>query len=160
MTEFFKLTAQYFILIPALAGLYIFYRHASQRVRIIAEMAVGGAITLAIALVANHTIHDTRPFIAGHFTPLIHGSTDNGFPSDHTLLAAFVAYLVLRYDRRLGSILFVVAAVGGAARVATGVHHMTDVIGSMVIAAIGATIGAAIVSRVYKKRRPAGERSS
>lgn len=147
MTELFKLTAQYFIVLPCIGLLYVLYTHAKMRTIILLHIVVGGALTLGLALVANHTIHDPRPFIVDHFTPLIHGSTDNGFPSDHTLLASFLAYVVLRYERTLGSVLFVVAAVGGAARVATGVHHMTDVVGSFVIAAIGYMAGRLIIAR-------------
>ena len=98
---------------------------------------LGGVVSLLLAKLGSHLYTDPRPFVQGHFTPLIGHTNDNGFPSDHTLLASFVGWLVLAYDRRWGWALLLVAALIGAARMAAGVHHLSDIIGSFVFAGLG-----------------------
>jgi undecaprenyl-diphosphatase len=72
----------------------------------------------------------------GHFTPLITHAADNGFPSDHTLLVAALAMTLWFYDKRLSWWVWLVAILVGLARVVSGVHYLTDIIGSIVIVLI------------------------
>ena len=71
-----------------------------------------------------------RPFVVDHVPPLIPVATENGFRSDHTLLAMAVADVVFAFRRRAGSVLFALAALVGLGRVAAHVHHPIDVVGS------------------------------
>ena len=41
-----------------------------------------------------------RPFVVQHVAPLFPRDADNGFPSDHTLLATFFAVCVFFYSRK------------------------------------------------------------
>jgi undecaprenyl-diphosphatase len=77
---------------------------------------------------------DPRPFVVGHFTPLITHAPDNGFPSDHMLLASAIASIIFAYNKKLGVVAWVIAFVVGASRVLAGVHHWIDILGSAVIA--------------------------
>ena len=72
--------------------------------------------------------------------PLIHSATDNGFPSDHTLLLATAAVIVALVNRWAGAVGLVFALLIGLARVYVGVHHLLDIFGSFVIVAIAALI--------------------
>lgn len=49
------------------------------------------ALTYVAGVVSNHLYVDPRPFVVGHFTPLVPHAPDNGFPSDHTLLVSALA---------------------------------------------------------------------
>jgi membrane-associated phospholipid phosphatase len=60
----------------------------------------------------------------------------NGFPSDHTLFASFLAFGAYRYSKKAGYALMAVAILIGWARVAAHVHHAVDVLGSLVITTI------------------------
>jgi undecaprenyl-diphosphatase len=89
--------------------------------------------------------NDPRPFKVGHFHPLIPHAADNGFPSDHALLAAFLVACVLFARAWLATpIVATLAILVDWARVGAGIHHPIDVIGSSVFVGVGAFIAALI----------------
>ncbi len=90
-------------------------------------------------------IHDPRPFVVEHIQPLIHAATDNGFPSDHTLLSMVIALVVLRFNKKVGSLLVVLALLVGVARVLAHAHHVIDIVGSIVIAVIAIWLSQALL---------------
>lgn len=99
---------------------------------------------------------DPRPFVVDHVAPLISHSVDNGFPSDHTALAAAVATVVFFRHRRLGIGLLALTVVLGASRVFALVHHWPDIIGGL---AIGVAAGAAahlLIARLWPEPRSRG----
>jgi len=69
---------------------------------------------------------------------------DNGFPSDHTTLAATVALLVMGYRKLLGAVLLAASFLVGAARIAAHVHHVQDIVAGVLIAALAVGIATAI----------------
>lgn len=103
-------------------------------------LAIRGAITLPVSFIIARLIslvfNNPRPFVVEHTIPLVQHAADNGFPSDHTLLAAACAALVWSYDKKFGGVLYVLAIIVGASRVAADVHHTIDIIGSLVIASV------------------------
>jgi len=129
--------ASYLYLI-IIAAAVVTWLLSSQEIRIkLLKLAVVVlSLSFIIATGLGYVIASPRPFVVGQFTPLIPASTDNGFPSDHTLIAATVAAVVFAYHRRMGAILFVLACGVGAARVLAQVHHPIDVIGSLVVSSI------------------------
>ena len=86
--------------------------------------------------------------------PYFVSSTDNGFPSDHTVVSALLGLIVLRYSRKLGMAVLLVTLLIGIARVIAGVHHSKDILGGFVIAVISFTIGIVLL-RLYRKVLPA-----
>lgn len=104
------------------------------------SIIIFGAIVLPLiyltAVIAGHLYNNPRPFVVEHFVPLIPHGDDNGFPSDHTLLASAIASIWTIYNRRIGLILWGAALLIGIARVYAGVHHPIDIIGSALIAAV------------------------
>lgn len=118
-----------------------------------AMFLLGGIVSLLLAKLGSHLYHDPRPFVQGHFTPLIGHSNDNGFPSDHTLLASFIGWLVLVYDRKWGIGLLLVAALIGAARMAAGVHHLSDIVGSFVFAGVGCWVAYMAVRTLGRRHK-------
>jgi len=135
MTLLIVFAAKYLIVLPVLvlAGYFVFARG-----KILRQLTWLTVLSLPVAYVlgriAGMLYNDPRPFVVGHFTPLVAHAADNGFPSDHTLFAATIAMIVLYVDKRAGALLWVVTLVIGAARVFAGVHHITDIVGSMLIA--------------------------
>ena len=81
-----------------------------------------------------------------HSTPLIAHGVDNGFPSDHTALAAAVAVVVLAWHRRTGALLLVLAALLGTSRVLAGVHHVPDVVAGYAVGLVAA-VAAVLLAR-------------
>ncbi len=123
--------ANYLYLVQLLVALLWFLRQ--PRVRQVQIVALGVVFFPLVVLVAEAIgllYHDPRPFVVGHFTPLIAHSPDNGFPSDHSLLTSAVATLVAYFSLPLGVVLWLLALAVGAARVYAGIHHWIDVLGA------------------------------
>jgi undecaprenyl-diphosphatase len=98
---------------------------------------IGGAIGVALLTLGSALYYDPRPFVTQHVTPLFPHAADNGFPSDHTLLAMFLAMCALFYSRKWGVLIALATAIG-VARVASHVHHRIDIVGAMVVAIVAA----------------------
>jgi undecaprenyl-diphosphatase len=115
-------------------------------------------IAFAISLIANRIIEDPRPFVVSGVQPLISSSSDNGFPSDHTLLLAATAAVILVVSRGVGILGLIAAFAVGMARVYARVHHIEDVLGSMAIAMIAFGLYEGIIwvwkTRNRKMRKP------
>jgi undecaprenyl-diphosphatase len=129
-----------FLLIIAAAGIWA-VRQPRQRLK---RVFLFGLVVLPLAyvggLIAGRLYDDPRPFVVGHFTPLVAHEPDNGFPSDHLLLCASVAAVVVCFQWKLGLMLWVLTAIVAVCRVYVGVHHAVDVIASMLIVAFVAVV--------------------
>jgi len=134
MDGLITLVAKYFILIPFAVSAYVFLRlNKTKRQEMLILLFCTGVLSLIFAKIGAHIYNDPRPYISDGTPALFQHSGDpNGFPSDHTLLSSFLAFIVLTYSRRLGIFLLVVAALVGWARVAAHVHHAADIAGSFV----------------------------
>jgi undecaprenyl-diphosphatase len=138
MHELITLVAKYFLLLSLAGTILVAYRiPRNEKMRFVLLVIAGGIISLILAKISSHFINDPRPFVQGHFTPLLQHAPDNGFPSDHTLLAAFLGFAAWLKSRKTGVVLLALAALIGLSRMAAGVHHSWDILGSFVIAAVG-----------------------
>ena len=134
MDAFVIFIASYFyIVVLVIAAIYFFRRPKP----VMKNMAICGVIIAPLAYiisrVSSSLYSDPRPFVVGHFMPLIAHAADNGFPSDHVLLTGAIAMIIWFYNRKLSGILWLLALLIGWARVYAGIHHWTDIIGSIVI---------------------------
>ena len=90
-------------------------------------------VSYLVAKAISHVVNDPRPYIVQHIQPLIPLAHDNGFPSDHSLLAwALVFSLVWLAPAAvwpfvIGALLVMLGRLGVAA------HHTLDVGGSAAI---------------------------
>jgi membrane-associated phospholipid phosphatase len=137
MDEIIKLCAKYLVLVPVLVNLYIIWRlDRNGRRRMFLIILAGGILSLILAGIGSQLFSDPRPEFKDHVTPLIPHGNENGFPSDHTLLASFLAFVAYTYHKRIGYGLLAVALIIGWARVAAHIHHAIDIVGSFVITAV------------------------
>jgi membrane-associated phospholipid phosphatase len=127
--------SKYLILVPILVNLYIFLKLKSKkRQEMLVVLFCVGILSIIFAKIGAHLYDNPRPYINDGTKALFaHGGDPNGFPSDHTLLSAFLGFVALFYSRKAGIFLLVVAALIGWARVAAHVHHAVDIIGSFII---------------------------
>ena len=140
MDTFIIFSAQYLFILPILIlGAYFLARKWPSQKRMVFFAVPAGVLTYVLGLIGNYLYFDPRPFVVGHFTPLIAHMADNGFPSDHTLLVSSLAAVGMYWDKRLGIILWGIAVLVAFSRVYVGVHHPVDVIGSMIFAIIAAS---------------------
>jgi len=99
----------------------------------------GGILALLLAKIGALLYFDPRPFTHPGVVSIIPHAPDNGFPSDHELLASVLAISTYVYFKLAGLLFGILAIVIGAARVLAHVHSPIDVIGSMLIAALAVT---------------------
>jgi membrane-associated phospholipid phosphatase len=130
--------AKYFILIPLVVAIYIFFKQKNdKRQEMLIILFCTGVLSIILAKIGAHLYNDIRPYLSDGTPSLFpHSGDPNGFPSDHTLLSSFLAFVVLYYSKKWGIFLLVVAALIGWARVAAHVHHAVDIIGSFIITAL------------------------
>lgn len=150
--------AKYFIVFTVLALPVVFFQLKEKRTRCIFTLSIvgGGLLALLLAHIASGLFYNPRPFVVGHFTPLISHTNTNGFPSDHTLLSAFIGWtLLLSFSKKYGTAVLAIAFIVGSARVLAGVHHPIDIVGSFIISFIAALIMQFAIKVVIKKIQPA-----
>jgi membrane-associated phospholipid phosphatase len=141
--------ANYFVFIEAVVtagavGLGLYQQSRDNVLRWLMAAGVTGVTAEVFTQIGGALYNDPRPFV-GHFKPLIAHVADNGFPSDHALLAAFLVVCVLLARAWLAVPPVVALAVlVDWARAGAGIHHPIDVIGSDVFVAAGALIGFAL----------------
>ncbi|GAC1490804.1 MAG: hypothetical protein NVS1B13_20670 [Flavisolibacter sp.] len=90
-------------------------------------------VSYLLALLFGQLYFDPRPFVQGHFKPLIVHDAENGFPSDHVLLVSIVAAVLTVFNKPISALLWILTIVVAYARVFVGVHHIIDVATSIII---------------------------
>jgi len=154
MNQLIIFSAKYlFVVSFVVVGIYWLRLDAADKKRLAVQGVLGGILALALAKLGGHFINDPRPFVVGHFMPLISHANDNGFPSDHTLITSFLAFAVWPLSRRLSLGLVAIALAVGSARVAAGIHHPLDILGSFVISAVSVLIANEIWTRWLGKSK-------
>lgn len=129
--------AEYLYLVIVIAALfYLVMVEKKRSSEVIVAALIALPLTYLVAKALSFLYFDPRPFVVGNFVPLLPHAPDNGFPSDHTLLSAAIAAVIFAYHRKLGGALFLVAFMVGLSRVAAGIHHFTDIMGSLIIASL------------------------
>jgi undecaprenyl-diphosphatase len=131
-----------FFVVPA-ALLLWFWPSPSRalRQRYVGAIVVAGVLALAAATVAGGWHYDARPFVTdASVHPLLAHGADNGFPSDHALLAFTVAGVIAWWRRAAGVTALALATLVALARVIVGVHWPIDVFTSALIGLVAAAI--------------------
>ncbi len=146
--------AKYLYLVAILISLAWFL---SQPRAVQKEVLIMACVCLPLMFIifeiASSFYYNPRPFVAGHFNPLIQHKADNGFPSHHMLLAGAIAAIIFPFNRRLSIGLWILAIFVGFSRVYAGVHHIVDIIGSLIISICGVVLGYFLIK--YLKGRKA-----
>lgn len=148
-------TAQYLMIFSVLACIYLYFvLDQRKRKSFVLTLFIGGVITLLLAQLGSMLYDNPRPFISDGSTALFSASLDNGFPSDHTLLAAYLGFVAFFYRRWLGVTLLAIAFLVGWARVAGGGHYFVDIVGSFAFAAAGVWVAKVTTDRLLKTNLP------
>lgn len=114
-----------------------FMKQSRERQKQMIVSGIGVCIlAFLLSRLASQIYYDPRPFVSGNFVPLIPHDSDNGFPSDHTLLASSLALIISYFNRNIGKLFLIVAGLIGVSRVLAGVHNPIDIVGSMAISII------------------------
>lgn len=128
------------LLSPILALAYFWIQSRAKKKEFALFLFIVFPLVYIVAKGVGFLYYNPRPFVVGDFIPLVSHASDNGFPSDHTLILATLAAIVIFYNRLGGILLFLFALTVGVFRVFAGVHHVVDIVGSIGIAIIGALV--------------------
>src|SRR3954451_17175238 len=117
-------------------------RRARRSGALLATAAAG--LSLLINQPIAHLVARARPYLThpAHAHLLIARSHDPSFPSDHATGAFALAFGVWLYDRTIGTVLLILAAILAFARVYVGTHYPGDVVA-------GALMGMAVPGALY-----------
>ena len=127
--------AKYLYLFIAFGALGLFlFQPWRKKEKIFIFSVVYFPLTYLLGWLASLIYFNPRPFVVNHFQPLIAHVADNGFPSDHMLFSSALASLIFYYNKKWGLVAWVLAFLVGYSRVATGLHHWLDILGSAFIA--------------------------
>ena len=146
METFFIFGAKYLYILSALIFVLLFFK-SKEKYKFIIFSLVTFALAYALALITRATYFDPRPFAIGNFLPLIPHAADNGFVSDHTLLVSAIASVAGFYHKRWALYLWLIVAIVAMSRVYVGVHHLQDVVASIVIALIAAFVAKFLLNK-------------
>ena len=143
----------YFIYVALAVFLFVAYQDwKKRRTRGIRDFA----IAIASALIAKFGIvslihifyHRPRPFLALKISHLITNSTYS-FPSGHTTFLFALATATYFFHKKLAYFLFISGVIVGLARVASGVHYPSDILGGVLLGIIAGFV----VYRLCRQKR-------
>ncbi len=123
--------AKYLWIVPV--GIFVFVFFNTDRRKFIKISVLALPVSYVLGLLARSLYNNPRPFVVDGITPLIEHVADNGFPSDHTLLVATLAGISTIFNKKIGLLMWAVALVVALSRVGVGVHHLLDVLASILI---------------------------
>lgn len=141
---FFKLIVnEYFVpVLLSLALLFFWVIPPKRNKEVVLLSAISVGIVDLLIKIVNLSFFRARPFVHHAVTLLYYKPTDSSFPANSAAVAFAIAYSVWLYNRRVGNVLLVIAALYALSRVAVGVHYPSDVLA-------GAILGIGVSSVVY-----------
>lgn len=152
--------ASYLIFTIVLAAIFVGYRTKRRREYILA-LILAGILAWDLSAIAGALFVNPRPFVSLNIEPLIPHGPDNGFPSQHVVLAMTLTAVIYFYWRRLAVAAFILTLLVGAGRVWAHVHSWIDIVGGLAIGAIAGYAGVILARFLISKlsaRRPGGRR--
>lgn len=125
-------------------ALLALWQHRRISFAVVVRVGALAILSFALSRVFGHLVSDPRPYLVEHIRPLAPTATDNGFPSDHTLLAAFLTASLVWFYRRMIPLFVIGLLLVMAGRMGIAAHHTADVVGSVAIVAVSLPIVAVV----------------
>jgi len=138
--------AEYLIFaIPLIIFLvYFFSKNRKKMFSIILKIILALALVYTLNYLIGLIFARTRPFVNNNeiyqLAKLFTKPTDFSFPSYHTATVFVFAFIVLLDWKKFGIILLVPALIVGLARIFTGVHYPTDILGGILTAIVSVVV--------------------
>lgn len=133
-----------------LGALILIWVLVKREKRVFVELA-GAAIFSRLFIVEGiRFLWDrTRPFVELGFSPLVEHAPTGSFPSGHAAFFFALSAVVFTKDKKTGTVFLLLSSLVVLARVAVGVHWLSDVVAGAVIGVLSAWV----VLRVSKSLR-------
>ena len=142
--------ANYLIFVIGLMAAFAAYK-AKKRREFILALVLAGILALDLSVLAGALYYNPRPFVSQGIEPLISHGPDNGFPSQHTVIAMTLTSVIYFYRRQLAAITFTLTLLVGAGRVWAHVHSWIDILGGLVVGAIAGYAGVILARYLLSK---------
>ena len=146
--------AKYLIFVIVLAILLVWLKlSVKTRWQFAAAVVSAGIIAFALSKITGALYYHPRPFVTQNIEPLISHGSDNGFPSDHTLLAMTLSTVIYYYRPRLAAGLFGLTLLVGIGRVLAHVHSPVDILGGLVLGALAGWAGYQLAKKLLLQKK-------
>jgi undecaprenyl-diphosphatase len=109
-------------------------RHQRAVLSTVTALVIANLIVKALNLVYWRW----RPFAFHDVALLFYHPSDSSFPSNAATVGFCIATSIWLFDRKMGAILYVVAALFGLSRIVGGVHYPSDILGGILIGGLSA----------------------
>jgi len=127
--------------LPILVAWLWFKQNRKEKIRLALAVIIAGVIAYALAKLAGHLHDNPRPFVSDGTPALINHANDNGFPSEHTVLAMTLTTLIYFYKRWVATVALILTILVGWGRVAAHVHHGLDILVGIGIGFVSGLLG-------------------
>jgi len=135
MNQIFIFGAKYLFLIPIILYVLYFYKLEDKQ-KFLKINALALPLSYILALISRALYYNPRPFVEENLTSLIEHIADNGFPSDHMLLMASLASIMMMFNKKLAYTLWIIGIFVGISRMFVGVHHFLDIMASIILSIV------------------------
>lgn len=142
--------ANYLIFVIGLAAIFVAYKE-KKKLEFIMAVVIAGILAVDLAAVAGAMFYNPRPFVTQGIEPLVEHGPDNGFPSQHTVLAMTLTAVIYFYRRHLAAVAMIFTLLVGAGRVWADVHSWIDIAGGLVVGAVAGYAGVKIAKFLYPR---------
>jgi len=130
-------SAKYLVFFVAgIAFLFLLKQPRNKQKQIIIFSIISLPLVYLAAKTSAIFYYNPRPFVSDNLIPLVTHNPDNGFTSDHTLLAGAIFSIIFYFNRKIGLLLFILTISVGISRVVANIHHPIDIIGSIAVALV------------------------
>lgn len=123
----------------AMVGCLFLQNNKPQRIAII-KSGVAICVSMLMSYVISLFYYHPRPFMLELGNTLVAHAPDSSFPSDHTtfMFALSFSLLYSSVAKSISRILFILACIGGVARIYVGVHFPFDILAAAGVGFIAA----------------------
>lgn len=91
------------------------------------------AVSTVMVYAFNMSFFRPKPFSSNQVTMLFYHNTDSAFPSNAAALSFAMSFAVFFYNRRVASLMILLSACFGIARIMVGVHYPLDIVSGILV---------------------------
>jgi undecaprenyl-diphosphatase len=143
--------AKYLVIAVPLIVSYVWLKQPkSHRLELMAAGVISVGLALTLHALLGMLYDNPRPFLSDGTPALVGHGDDNGFPSQHTIMAMSLVAVVYFYNRRLAVVALIITILVGWGRVAAHVHHGVDIIAGLAAGALAGWAGYWVAKRLLK----------
>ncbi len=126
--------------------LWLFKNNIYQKIVLLA--GVSAILGIVVNRIISAIYFHPRPFMQDLGTLLVKHSAESSFPSDHTTFILSIAFSLFYFSltKKAGAFLIILGIFSGISRVFCGLHFPADILGSIAIAILSASIPKLVVS--------------